>query len=200
MTRKAGRPKGSGLKDGQYLDRIADALTRDPTKSANAAIMDVARKSLPEHTHDAFRRRLHRKWQTQGVQRLEAARQRQEERNRPVPTIPREAYALGGPDGPLARAGAQLLSGSENLARVYQQPTGLDAAMANLHPTGIKTAMASLTPDSMSLLRDAMGATAAPSAARALADLVSGINSTARLKCLLDQIDPLRRVKGWDGK
>ena len=39
MTRKAGRPTGSGIKDGKYLDQIAVALIRDPDRKVNNIIM-----------------------------------------------------------------------------------------------------------------------------------------------------------------
>lgn len=77
---KRGRPTGSGYKDGKYLDRIADALTRDPSKKPNAAIMAIARKEIDPTGHDAFRRRLHRKWRVQGAERLDEAYERERER------------------------------------------------------------------------------------------------------------------------
>lgn len=76
MAKKAGRPTGTGIKDGKHLDRIADALTRDPSKSVNSIIMQLDSKEEPEN----LRRRLHRKWKAQGADRLAEARQRHEER------------------------------------------------------------------------------------------------------------------------
>jgi len=78
---KRGRPKGSTYPDGPYLDRIADALTRNSARSANAAIIQIAkREGIPEHGLEAFRRRLHEKWSAQKEDRMAEARDRQRER------------------------------------------------------------------------------------------------------------------------
>ena len=90
MAKKAGRPTGTGIKDGKHLDRIADALTRSPSKSVNSIIMQLDSNEDPEN----LRRRLHRKWKAQGAERLEAARQRHEERNRPVARTRRKGGSL----------------------------------------------------------------------------------------------------------
>lgn len=77
---KIGRPMGSGLKDGDALDLIADALIRKRAKSVNGAIIMAARKlgQAPEN-HETYRRRLHRKWKRQGSERLASARDRFDE-------------------------------------------------------------------------------------------------------------------------
>ncbi|MGR1580496.1 hypothetical protein ACSSNL_03425 [Thalassobius sp. S69A] len=79
---KRGRPKGSTYPDGPYLDQIADALTREPSKSANSAIMKIAGAlGITDYRQqEAFRRRLHDKWSTQKEERLAEARERQRER------------------------------------------------------------------------------------------------------------------------
>lgn len=85
---KRGRPKGSTYPDGPYLDQIADALTRGSAKSANAAIMQIAKsEGIPQQGLEAFRRRLHDKWSTQKEERSAEARERQAERNRPVQRV-----------------------------------------------------------------------------------------------------------------
>lgn len=83
MTRKAGRPTGSGIKDGKYLDQIAVALIRDPDRKVNNIIMALDSEEDPEN----LRRRLHRKWGKQKTKRLEEARERHEERNRPTKRV-----------------------------------------------------------------------------------------------------------------
>lgn len=79
---KRGRPKGSTYPDGPYLDRIADALTRTPTKSPNSIIMKMAGDQgiTDYNAQEAFRRRLHDKWSKQKVERMAEARERQRER------------------------------------------------------------------------------------------------------------------------
>lgn len=77
---KAGRPKGSGYKDGKYLDLIADALTRDPDMTPNEAIMKIAFKQSNETSPEAFRRRMHRKWRAQESERLAEAQERRREK------------------------------------------------------------------------------------------------------------------------
>lgn len=89
MAKKAGRPTGSGIKDGKHLDAMADALTRDPSKTVNSVIMALDSKEDPEN----LRRRLHRKWERQGSERLAAARERHEERNS---TVRRRVNRLSG--------------------------------------------------------------------------------------------------------
>jgi len=82
---KRGRPKGSTYPDGPYLDRIADALTRTPEKSANSVIMAIAGElGISDYRQqEAFRRRLHEKWSVQKEDRMTEARERHAERNRP---------------------------------------------------------------------------------------------------------------------
>ncbi|SEQ30253.1 hypothetical protein [Thalassovita taeanensis] len=82
---KRGRPKGSTYPDGPYLDRIAEALTRTPEKSANSVIMAIAGElGISDYRQqEAFRRRLHEKWSVQKEDRMAEARERHAERNRP---------------------------------------------------------------------------------------------------------------------
>jgi len=79
---KRGRPKGSTYPDGPYLDQIADALTREATKSANSVIMKIAGDlGISDYRQqEAFRRRLHDKWSMQKEDRMAEARERQRER------------------------------------------------------------------------------------------------------------------------
>lgn len=83
---KRGRPKGSTYPDGSYLDQIADALTREPNKSANSEIMKIAGAlGITDYRQqEAFRRRLHDKWSKQKEERMAEARERHEDHNRPA--------------------------------------------------------------------------------------------------------------------
>ncbi len=87
---KRGRPKGSTYPDGPYLDQIADALTRNSAKSANAAIMKIAKsEGIPQQGLEAFRRRLHDKWSAQKKERMAKARERRAEHNRSAEPVVR---------------------------------------------------------------------------------------------------------------
>ena len=82
MAKKVGRPKGSGTPDGPILDRVADMLIAKQAKTPNAAIMTIYRKDGMSEPSENYRRRVSRKWKAQGPERLEAARQRCNERHR----------------------------------------------------------------------------------------------------------------------
>ena len=77
-----GRPKGTKYPDGKHLDRMADLLLQKQVKTANAAIMKVAKEEGIQDSigMEAFRRRLHDKWRVQKNDCMSAARERQAER------------------------------------------------------------------------------------------------------------------------
>lgn len=77
-----GRPKGTKYPDGKHLDRMADLLLQKQVKTANAAIMKVAKEEGIQDSKgmEAFRRRLHDKWRVQKNDCMSAARERQAER------------------------------------------------------------------------------------------------------------------------
>ena len=85
--RSRGRPLGSTSYkiDGTYLDAVADLIVRGPKLKKTRAIIIIVQKALQEHNWKAATRRLLRKWDQTGSDRLEAAaRRREEEQNTSV--------------------------------------------------------------------------------------------------------------------
>lgn len=82
--RPRGRPKGSCLNDARHLDAVADLLLREPGLKKTPAISNVVQKAFPEHQWSAVERRLLRKWNQTGEERLQAAQERRDERRHQV--------------------------------------------------------------------------------------------------------------------
>lgn len=135
MTKKAGRPTGTGIKDGHYLDQIADALIRDPDRKVNNIIMALDSTEDPEN----LRRRLHRKWKAQGPERLPEARERHEERNRKATRKP---------------AGPALRGVMDNLASYQTATQALQNALDNPTVRALRSLEDSPTMRAMRALQD----------------------------------------------
>ena len=80
MAGKIGRPAGSGVSDGATLTKIADMLVAGQVRTANAAIMKIYKKDLVKEPLENFRRRIHRKWKEQRIERMAEARMKYNER------------------------------------------------------------------------------------------------------------------------
>lgn len=74
--RPRGRPKGTGIRDDQHLDAIADLITRQPGLKKTPAISQIVQKEFPEHQWDTVVRRLLRKWNNEATNRLRTAQER----------------------------------------------------------------------------------------------------------------------------
>lgn len=81
-NRPRGRPKGTGIKDDQHLDAVANLIVRQPSLKKTPAISQIVQKAFPEHQWSAAERRLLRKWNKTAGERLEAAQERYEEEKR----------------------------------------------------------------------------------------------------------------------
>lgn len=81
--RMRGRPKGSSRYtegDAKMLERVADLLVKEPNLKKTPAIARVVREAvLQSHLWDAAERRLLRRWEKTGEERLRAARERRDD-------------------------------------------------------------------------------------------------------------------------
>ncbi|RQH13604.1 hypothetical protein [Bradyrhizobium sp. RP6] len=91
--RGRGRPKGSGKNDGPILDRVADAIVKDPQLKPTTAMLRIIRgQSGWDATEATLLRRLQGKWKNESEKLLNAARERAARVNfptRPVATSDR---------------------------------------------------------------------------------------------------------------
>lgn len=142
---KRGRPKGSTYPDGPYLDQIADALTRNSAKSANAAIMQIAKsEDVPQQGLEAFRRRLHDKWSAQKEERLAEARERQAERNRPARRVVDRRSTMEGYMGEALRATKAFQESPAMRAIQDFERSGVGAALRQIENSGVGMVMRDL--------------------------------------------------------
>lgn len=72
--RSRGRPKGTTINDVKYLDAVAALMVKQPELKKTPAISQIVQKYFPEHRWEAVERRLLRKWNETGEERLEEAR------------------------------------------------------------------------------------------------------------------------------
>ena len=74
QKRPRGRPKGTQINDDCYLDMVADLMLKKPDLKKTPAIARVVFEKFPEHEHSKVERRLLRKWNETGDERLVARR------------------------------------------------------------------------------------------------------------------------------
>ena len=79
---RGGRPRGSGKDDSRDLNRVADLMAKDRNLKKTPAISRVVMDRHPPHHWQKMERRLLRKWNLTGEDRLNEARQRLDERRR----------------------------------------------------------------------------------------------------------------------
>lgn len=157
---KRGRPKGSTYPDGPYLDRIADALTRNPEKSANSVIMAIAGElGISDYRQqEAFRRRLHDKWSVQKEDRMAEARERHAERNRPARRVVDRRSAMEGQRNSIGEAlrAAKAFQESPALRALQDfERSGVGAALRQIESSGIGKVMRDLERSSIGqVMRD----------------------------------------------
>ena len=77
--RRRGRPKGTQIDDGRYLDKVADLMIKEPGLKKTPAINRVVLQDFHDHEHSKVQRRLLRKWNETCDERLAAARERRAE-------------------------------------------------------------------------------------------------------------------------
>lgn len=75
--RPRGRPKGTEINDGRYLDQVADLMVKDRSLKKTPAIARIVEKNFSPHEYSKMERRLLRKWNKTSTERLAAARERQ---------------------------------------------------------------------------------------------------------------------------
>lgn len=80
QKRTRGRPKGTGHKDGPYLDQVADLMLAEPGMKKTPAITRIVTKNFPHVANPlSVERRLQRKWDKTQNERMAAARERRAE-------------------------------------------------------------------------------------------------------------------------
>lgn len=79
---KGGRPRGSGKDDSRDLNKVAEIMAKDRTLKKTPAISRIVQERYPPHHWQKMERRLLRKWNDSGEERLLEARQKLEEKRR----------------------------------------------------------------------------------------------------------------------
>ena len=74
--RRRGRPKGTQIDDGRYLNEVADLMIKEPRLKKTPAINRVVLHNFRDHEYNKVQRRLLRKWNETCDERLAAARER----------------------------------------------------------------------------------------------------------------------------
>ena len=76
MTNKRlrGRPKGTAINDAKYLNEVATLMVRDPELKKTPTISRIVQKYFQEHRWQSVERRLLRKWNETGAERIEEAK------------------------------------------------------------------------------------------------------------------------------
>ena len=84
QKRPRGRPKGAQIEDGWLLDMVADLMHNEPGLKKTPAIARVVAENFldQDHQHAKVQRRLLRKWNQDGDERLAAVPERRAEAER----------------------------------------------------------------------------------------------------------------------
>jgi hypothetical protein len=79
VKRMRGRPKGTTIPDGKYLDAVADLIVRNPGLKKTPAIGKIIQNNFPQTKWASSERRLLRKWNETSESRMRDAHERKYE-------------------------------------------------------------------------------------------------------------------------
>lgn len=122
QKRPRGRPKGTEINDGRYLDQVADLMVKDRSLKKTPAIARIVEKNFCPHEYSKVERRLLRKWNKSAEQRLEAARERQVETRKSV------GYTGGGIQLGAAAAAIAAMERSLSIGSSFERLAGIGSA------------------------------------------------------------------------
>lgn len=161
---KGGRPRGSGKDDTRDLNEVADFMARNPGVKKTPAIAHVVGSKYPEHRQKSMERRLLRKWNLTGDERLKEAVQRLDEQRRDrVASNSRGvsdfAHLSVGSTESISRsinAATHALSAFDKinvpeLSRIHREAS---LAMGAIDMSAMRSALKSVEPFSMRILRE----------------------------------------------
>jgi len=120
QKRSRGRPKGTEINDGRYLDQIADLILKEPELKKTPAITRVVAKNFPEHQQSKTERRLLRKWNRTREERMNAARERRADARRDV-SARREIYSIGDALARRGIVGSVLSDHARGIGSIFEE-------------------------------------------------------------------------------